>query len=210
MSLHEALKKKVPAEIMGQVEDALGDDFDWDYVPRSRLNTVIKQRNELRAQIADLDAGASKGGNDDDDNAGEKAGAGAGAGSGKTLTQADIDAAIAAKEAENQKAINDVRIQYAALDKLREAKAVDPELAFSLVKKESLKFNKEGVLEGLDDQVKTLTESKPFLFGSASGGSGGEKGTGRDGGGSGSDGGDVVDTRLNDVFAGFMPTDTTE
>lgn len=210
MSLHEALKKKVPAEIMGQVEDALGDDFDWDYVPRSRLNTVIKQRNELRAQIADLDAGASKGGNDDDDSAGEKAGAGAGAGSGKTLTQADIDAAIAAKEAENQKAINDVKIQYAALDKLREANAVDPELAFSLVKKESLKFNKEGVLEGLDDQVKTLTESKPFLFGSASGGSGGEKGTGRDGGGLGSDGGDVVDTRLNDVFAGFMPTDTTE
>ncbi len=209
MSLHEALKKKLTPEIMGQVEDALGDDFDWDYVPRSRLNTVIKQRNELRAQIADLDAGASKGGNDDDDgDDGKKAGAGSG--SGKTLTQADIDAAIAAKEAENQKAINDVKIQYAALDKLREAKAVDPELAFSLIKKESLKFNKEGVLEGLDDQVKALTESKPFLFGSASGGSGGERGTGRDGGGSGGGGGDAVDARLNDVFAGFMPADTTE
>ena len=209
MSLHEALKKKVPAEIMGQVEDALGDDFDWDYVPRSRLNTVIKQRNELRARIADLDAGAPKGGNDDDDgDAGKKAGAGSG--SGKTFTQADIDAAIAAKEAENQKAINDVKIQYAALDKLREAKAVDPELAFSLVKKESLKFNKEGVLEGLDDQIKTLTESKPFLFGSASEGSGGEKGTGKDGGGSGGGASDAVDARIADLFSGFIPAAEAE
>ena len=52
MSLYDTLRKSLTPELFTQVTDALGDDFDYDVVPRSRLNKVIKQRNDLRNQFA--------------------------------------------------------------------------------------------------------------------------------------------------------------
>ena len=47
MTFLETLRKNLTPEQLTAVQDAVGDDFDWDLVPRSRLNKVIKQRNEL-------------------------------------------------------------------------------------------------------------------------------------------------------------------
>ena len=38
MSLYDSLRKALTPELFTQVTDALGDDFDYDVVPRARLN----------------------------------------------------------------------------------------------------------------------------------------------------------------------------
>ena len=53
MSFYDTLRKNLTPELFTQVTDQLGDDFDFDLVPRSRLNKVIKQRNDLRDQLAE-------------------------------------------------------------------------------------------------------------------------------------------------------------
>ena len=70
MSLYDSLRKALTPELFTQVTDALGDDFDYDVVPRARLNKVIKQRNDLRDQLAgntQAQRGTSKTDEDDDE-----------------------------------------------------------------------------------------------------------------------------------------------
>ena len=69
MSLYDTLRKNLKPDLFTQVTDQLGDDFDFDLVPRSRLNAVIKQRNTLREQIAEgsQPSNNTKPGEDDDD-----------------------------------------------------------------------------------------------------------------------------------------------
>ena len=78
-----------------------------------------------------------------------------------------------------------MRIQYAGLDALRNANAVDPDLVFTLIDKSKLKFDDSGKLTGIDEQITALKASKPNLFPDG-GTKGGRKdtpgGTGKDGG----------------------------
>ena len=78
-----------------------------------------------------------------------------------------------------------MRIQYAGLDALRNANAVDPDLVFTLIDKSKLKFDDSGKLTGIDEQIAALKTSKPNLFPDG-GNKGGRKdtpgGTGKDGG----------------------------
>ena len=55
-NLGEILRKNLPQDVMSQIEDVVGDDYDWDVVPRTRLNKVIAQRNKLQETI---DAGGA-------------------------------------------------------------------------------------------------------------------------------------------------------
>ena len=71
MSLHDDLKKKLSPENMQTLEDILGDDFEWDLVPRSRLNKVIKQRNDLKKQVNTPNLNNSSKDDDDDDDVGD-------------------------------------------------------------------------------------------------------------------------------------------
>lgn len=50
--MKDLLKKKLSPEIFAEVEKALGDDFD--YIPRSRLNEVITQRENLKKEADEL------------------------------------------------------------------------------------------------------------------------------------------------------------
>ena len=78
MSLYDSLRKALTPELFTQVTDALGDDFDYDVVPRARLNKVIKQRNELREELSggsQSRSGKAKGSDEDDDDMGAGAGA---------------------------------------------------------------------------------------------------------------------------------------
>ena len=191
MSLKDTLRQKLTPELFTQVTDALGDDFNFDVVPRSRLNKVIGQRDTLKEQLETALKGTqTKGGSEDDDDdddfqmpdATKGKGNGKKQSSGTTLTEEEIQQRI---NDATQKAQNEVRIQYAGLDALRNANAVDPDLVFTLIDKSKLKFDDSGKLTGIDEQITALKTSKPNLF-PEGGNKGGRKdtpgGTGKDGG----------------------------
>ena len=121
MTLLETLRKNLTPEQFTQIEDAVGDDFDWDLVPRSRLNKVIKQRNDLREKLAggSQPQGSNSAGKDEDDE------------DQKSTPPFDLKELEKQWQAKQDKAVQDVKIQYAALDKLRAAKAIDAELIWA-------------------------------------------------------------------------------
>lgn len=180
MSLLDTLKKNLSPEVFSAVQDALGDDFNYDVVPRSRLNKVIQQRDEARRQLN----GAGTGGQGDDgDDGGAGSGNGAGSGAaGKSFTQADIDAAVNAAKIEHEKELKQLRMNHAVLAKLQEQNFVDPNLILSagLIDITKVTLDDNGVITGgLDDQLSSLAEARPYLKNASNGG---QRGTGKQGG----------------------------
>lgn len=178
MSLLDTLKKNLSPEVLSQVQDALGDDFNYDVVPRSRLNKVIQQRDEARRQLA----GAGNNGQGGDDGDDGDNGSGNGAGSGKSFTQADIDAAVQAEKDRSAEAMKTLRMNHAVLAKLQEQNFVDPNLILSagLIDITKVTLDDNGVITGgLDDQLSSLAEARPYLKNDSNGG---QRGTGKQGG----------------------------
>lgn len=175
MSLYDSLRKALTPELFTQVTDALGDDFDYDVVPRARLNKVIKQRNELRDQLAgntQAQHGTSKTDEDDDElNAGKSA-------ESKPVNVAELKAQW---QKEQDAAVKAVRLQYAALEKLRAANVIDPELIWSsnVLDKSKIDLDDKGQVTGLDGMLTQLQKDKAHLFKKATDGVPG--GTGKEG-----------------------------
>lgn len=195
MSLLTKLKKELTPEMYNAITDALGDDFDWDVVPRTRLNKVIKQRNQLREQLED--DGANSDDSDDDEGSGttgkdDPDTAGTNKKDPEVNTQEEID-----------KAVNAIRLEYAVKDKLKEANARDVDLVFGLIDSTKVSIGEDGTLSGLDGQIKNLTESKDFLFESVPGG------TGKDGGESDNSKGSL-DAAIEGIFANYGVTSDEE
>ena len=182
MSLYDSLRKALTPELFTQVTDALGDDFDYDVVPRARLNKVIKQRNDLRDQLAgntQAQRGTSKTDEDDDElNTGKTA-------DNKSVNVAELKAQW---QKEQDAAVKAVRLQYAALEKLRAANVIDPELIWSsnVLDKSKIDLDDKGQVTGMDDMLTQLQKDKAHLFKKASDGVPG--GTGKDGGDDGKGG----------------------
>lgn len=182
MSLYDSLRKALTPELFTQVTDALGDDFDYDVVPRARLNKVIKQRNDLRDQLAgnpQPQRGASKTDEDDDElNTGKSA-------ESKPVNVAELKAQW---QKEQDAAVKAVRLQYAALEKLRAANVIDPELIWSssVLDKSKIDLDDKGQVTGLDDMLTQLQKDKAHLFKKATDGVPG--GTGKEGGDEGKGG----------------------
>ena len=183
MSFHDNLRKNLTPELFTQVIDQLGDDFDFDLVPRSRLNKAIKQRNELRDQLAEVSQpqgskGKASNEDDDDDELNPTA-----KGKGKSAGQEVDDEALKAEWLKEQgDAVNEVKMQFAALEKLRAANAIDPELMWQagLIDKSKLTVEADGTIKGLDEAITDLTKNRANLFNKGKGGVPG--GTGKDGG----------------------------
>ena len=179
MPILETLRKNLTPEQFSAVQDALGDDFDDDMVPRSRLNRVIKQRNEARTELATLKGQVQRGGDDDGDG---EPGTGAGTGTGGGFTQADIDTAVNAAKSTHATEIANLHKRYAARAKLQEMNFVDPDLVLSagLVDLSKVTLDDNGVVTGgLDDQLSSLAQSKPYMVNNAGGS---QRGTGKQGG----------------------------
>lgn len=180
MSLLDTLKKNLTPEQLSAVQDALGDDFNYDVVPRSRLNKVIQQRDEARRQLNGNGSG-SQGDDGDDGGAGSGNGAGSGA-ADKSFTQADIDAAVQAVKDAHEKELKQLRMNHAVLAKLQEQNFVDPNLILSagLIDTTKVTLDDNGVITGgLDDQLSSLAEARPYLKNASNGG---QRGTGKQGG----------------------------
>ena len=180
MSLLDTLKKNLTPEQLSAVQDALGDDFNYDVVPRSRLNKVIQQRDEARRQLG---LGGNAGGEGDGGDGGDGSGNGAGSGAvSKGFTQADIDAAVNAAKADHEKQLKQLRMNHAVLAKLQEQNFVDPNLILSagLIDTTKVTLDDNGVITGgLDDQLSSLAEARPYLKNASNGG---QRGTGKQGG----------------------------
>ena len=182
MSLYDSLRKALTPELFTQVTDALGDDFDNDVVPRARLNKVIKQRKDLRDQLAgntQAQRGTSKTDEDDAElNTGKPA-------ENKTVNVAELKAQW---QKEQDAAVKAVRLQYAALEKLRAANVIDPELIWSsnVLDKSKIDLDDKGQVTGMDDMLTQLQKDKAHLFKKASDDVPG--GTGKDGGDDGKGG----------------------
>lgn len=171
------MKKHLSSELYNQVVDSLGDDFDFDYIPRSRLNEVIKQRNDLRQQIDVLQ-------DETGDNTEPKA---------KPDDKSDPKPAgkdnseeLEKLKSDYEKKIESVRIQYALTDALRSEGCNNPALLIPQLESEQIKLNDKGELEGYKEQVDAWKKSDPYLFKDNSTEEGGTGATGIVGSGSGS------------------------
>ena len=173
MTFLETLRKNLTPEQLTQVQDAVGDDFDWDLVPRSRLNKVIKQRNELREQLAGKSQPQNDNPADNEDDDDPK---------GNENKPVDIKALEAQWQKKQDDAVQAVKIQFAALDKLRAANAIDAQLIWDagVIDKTKLSLDATGSLVGMDDILATLQKDKAHLFKTDDGGA--PAGTGKDGG----------------------------
>ena len=157
MSLYDSLRKALTPELFTQVTDALGDDFDYDQVPRSRLNKVINQRNELRDQLSGISQSQSSNSSNHESDEAEKQ---------KATEQLDVEALKAQWLKEQGDAVRDVKLQYAALDKLRAAGAIDADLiwAAGLIDKSKIQQDDAGNITGLDEVIDELVTNRKNLF----------------------------------------------
>lgn len=76
---------------------------------------------------------------------------------------ADLQAQNKQKDLDNQKEMNDLKMTYAIRTAVS-ASAQDSDLVAGLVDRNKLILGDDGKITGLDEQVKALKESKPFLF----------------------------------------------
>ena len=165
MSFLDALKKSLTPEMYAQVTDALGDDFDYDLVPRTRLNKVIAQRNTLRDQLAGLSGEPKPPKTDPDD---------------PEVPPVDTAALEQKYKDQADEAIRGVKMQYAALSKLREAGVVDPEMVWSssVLDKTKITMDEHDKITGMDEMITQLKTDKAYLFKQTTP----PAGTGKDGG----------------------------
>ena len=87
------------------------------------------------------------------------------AGDNAALTQqiADFQTQMQQKETEHQKEIKDLKLTSAIKMSIA-ASAQDGDLVAGLINRDKLILGDDGRITGLDEQVKALKESKPFLF----------------------------------------------
>lgn len=164
MALLEKLREKLGPELAGQVEDAVGDDFDWDFVPRARLNKVIGQRNTAQSKLqAYLDKQSSNAeGDDDDDNIPNAEG-----NNGNTETRRHNKANevnIDELNAQHQKDLANVAKRYAVLDLIRAKGALDPKLVLGQLDLDKMNLKEDDTLEGFDEQFNPWAESHSYMF----------------------------------------------
>lgn len=185
MSLLDVLRKNLDEDLFAKVTDALGDDFNYDQVPRSRLNKVIAQRNAVQSKLDALNSqGVSEELEEDDDSTQTPSKNSTQGNKAKSFTQKDLDAAVQRASEEFNNKLKEQALKFAATEKLREAKFADPELVLSagLIDFSKVQTDATGkVTGGLDDQISAIATARPYLV-TASNVGGAQLGTGREGG----------------------------
>lgn len=161
MTLLEKLREKLGPELAGQVEDAVGDDFDWDFVPRARLNKVIGQRNTAQSKLqAYLDKQSSNAEDDDDIPNAEGNNDDAETRRHNKANEVNIDEL----NAQHQKDLANVAKRYAVLDLIRAKGALDPRLVLGQLDLDKMNLKEDDTLEGFDEQFNPWAESHSYMF----------------------------------------------
>lgn len=128
-------------EVLAKIEEG-----KKDMVPRSRLNDKNEEIKELKAEIENRDKQISD--------------------LEKTVKgNEDLEKQIQDLKAENESwAQKYQQTQIDAAIKLAAKDARDPADVLAFIKKDDLKLEDDGTVKGLDDALKELRESKPYLF----------------------------------------------
>lgn len=200
MSFKDTLKKALTPELFTQVTDTLGDDFDYDMVPRSRLNKVIGQRNDYKRQLEEgLDPKPDDDEGSDDDQR-QQPGANKG---GKSFTQAEVDALLKAEKDKYDTELENLNKQTATISLLKAAGAINPEMLIKagMVDPSKLTKDKDGKYTGLDDDIKSVKEDNAYLFGE--GDDNHQRGTGKDSGEGSGGSKSKLDTALDQIFGPY-------
>jgi predicted nucleic acid-binding Zn-ribbon protein len=144
--MKELLEKLAKGE--STVDDVLAaiENEKKDYIPRSRLNDKNEEIKDLKAeiknrddQISDLQKAVK--GNEELEN-----------------KLKDLEKANGDWEAKYKQTQIDTAVKLAAKD------AKDPADVLAFINKDNLKLNDDGTITGLEEALKTLRESKSYLF----------------------------------------------
>lgn len=147
------------AEQAKQILDAHKAAVTGNYIPKARFDEINTQLTNANAQVAERDAQIKtlegfKGTNEELQ-------------AQVTKLQADNQA----KDAEMKKALEQERLTNAMTNALH-GKVHDATLVLSQIDASKVSLGSDGKLVGFDDQVKSLQESKKFLFVEGTGSSG--------------------------------------
>lgn len=125
------------------------------YVPKSRLDEVIEERNGLREQITERDKQIAE--------------LGKNAGDNEALKNQIAELQAANKKAEDDYKSNIAKIQLdnAVENALTGAKAKNSKAVKALLDLTKSKVGEDGKVAGLEEQLTALKESDPYLFGEA-------------------------------------------
>lgn len=162
MTLLEKLRERLGPELAGQVEDAVGDDFDWDFVPRARLNKVIGQRNTAQSKLQAL---LDRQSDDDNDDSIPNAEGNSGDNETRRHNKANEQKnSIDELNAQHQKDLANVAKRYAVLDLIRAKGALDPKLVLGQLDLDKMNLKEDDTLEGFDEQFNPWAESHGYMF----------------------------------------------
>jgi hypothetical protein len=142
LGIEKSLAKKAAEESKKELENYVAKEtFDATEQKRKQLETSVQERE---TQLEELKASA---------------------GDNEALKQqiADLQAQNKQKDLDNQKEMDDLKMTY-AIRMAVSASAQDSDLVAGLVDRNKLILGDDGKVTGLDEQVKALKESKPFLF----------------------------------------------
>jgi hypothetical protein len=151
--LKEILKKAGIEE--GKLDSVIGDinkELPKHFIPKDKYNEVAEAKKKLEADLQARDAQLEQ----------LKQAAG---------NSEELKAQIEALQAENKKAAEEwqakmaqMKLDFALERALTTAKAKNPKAVKALLDMEKVKLDGEQLL-GLDDQLKALQQSDPYLFG---------------------------------------------
>lgn len=152
MTIEEFVKSLgVPEDKEAAAVTAAKKYLDGDYVPKARFNEVNESKKGLETQLTERDKQLEALKKNSGDSEALKSQI-------KELQKANETA-----KAESEAKIKE--LQFTNAIKLAVAdKAQDTDIVSSLFDKEKLILSEDGKVTGLDEQLKTLMESKPFLF----------------------------------------------
>lgn len=127
-----------------------------EYIPKSRFDEVIGSKNELKTQVSELSAqleGLKK------------------AATGNEELTKKIEE-LQKQNGEWEGKYKNTLLTSAIKIKAVSEKAKDPGDLIKFLDTSNLEIDEEGNVKGLDEQIKTLKESKSYLFETVGGGSG--------------------------------------
>ena len=135
-----------------------------EFVPRTRLNEVIQERNQLREYKTEAEK--------------QIEGFKQSAGDNEALKKQITDMQEAAKQKDTEYAAQIKAMKMANAIRLGITDAQDADLVAGLVDQTKLILGDDGKVTGLEEQLKALRESKPFLFKAKEQDKGGKPGAG--------------------------------
>ena len=145
MKKEDLLNIGVAEESVAKIIEMAKADLEG-YVPKARLDEVIKDRDALKTQIADRDKQLE---------------------ALKKIDAEGLQAEIERLQTENtttkeqyENEISKMKLDSAIRDTLRTAEARDIDMALKLINLSEVEFDKKGNLTGLDEQIAALKENE--------------------------------------------------